>query len=361
MEEQDDLSGNTGLLTWELNYNTLIIGGYGDMPNYRDDPPWYPYNKAITAVLIEDGVTSIGDWAFEGCEHLTSINIPNNIECIGDYVFWSSGLTSITIPSSVISIGKLLFCYCDNFTFINVEEDNPIYSSKDGILFNKDKTVLLQYPMGRADTHCVIPESVTRIEDCAFDDCSNLISINIPNSVTAIGGFAFSGCENLTSIFIPNSVTNIEDGAFGDCSKLTSFDVSIDNPIYSSEDGVLFNKSKTLLIQYPKAKTDKDYTIPNNVAIVEKEAFAFCNGLTSITIPETVSSVGSSTFCRCRRLKHINLQCEIPPTINWIIDMKTFEDIDKDTCVLYVPYGSKDKYANAEGWKEFTNIQEETE
>ena len=148
--------------------------------------------------------------------------IPNSVVSIGEYAFYDcDGLTSITIPNSVTSIGDYAFRYCYSLTEINVDASNKNYSSQDGVLFDKNKTVIIQYPIGNTRASYNIPDSVTSIGDYAFEDCDGLTSVTILNSVTSIGDYAFGGCNNLTSITIPNSVTSIEYGAFYACEKLT--------------------------------------------------------------------------------------------------------------------------------------------
>lgn len=177
-------------LTWTLNTedSTLVISGTGEMKKFSySGAPWTNYASNIMYVTFPDGLTSIGDWAFNKCSSLTSVTIPNSVTSI-EYSAFSgcSGLTSVTIPNSVTSIGGNAFNDCSGLTSIN------------------------------------IPNSVTSIGARAFESCNNLTSVTIPNSVTSIGSTAFNGCYALTSITIPNSVTSIGSGAFRYCFRLTS-------------------------------------------------------------------------------------------------------------------------------------------
>ena len=135
-------------------------------------------------------------------------------------------------------------------------------------------------------------KKITKIGEYAFFRCYSLTNITIPGSVTSIGDYAFAICSSLTSITIPNSVTSIGKDAFQDCSKLTSINVSDNNRNYSSIDGVLFNKDKTEIIQYPEEKESKSYKIPNSVTSIGDWEFYICSSLTNITIPESVTSIG---------------------------------------------------------------------
>ena len=230
------------------------------------------YCRSLTSITIPDSVTSIGYNAFYECDSLTSITIPNSVTSIGEGAFWKcSSLTSITIPEGVTRIGNVTFEGCSKLTSIT------------------------------------IPDSVTSIEYCAFQGCSSLTSITIPNSVTSIGYNAFYGCSSLTNITIPNSVTSIGDRAFYNCSSLTSINVSENNKNYCSVDGVLFNKDKTELIQYPRKKEGTNYKIPNSVTSIGDYTFSKCGSLTSITIPEGVTSIGTGAFYECDSLTSITI------------------------------------------------------
>jgi len=175
----------------------------------------------ITSVVIPAGVTVIGDWAFSGCSSLTGITIPASVTTIGDGAFsWCSSLTGITIPAGVTSIGKGVFFDCVSFTAINVDERNKAYMSIDGVLYNKDKTTIIQYPAKKLDKRYVIPAGVKRIGENAFYNCESITGITIPAGVIFIGEWAFYACINLENINIPSGVTEIKFGAFGHCDAL---------------------------------------------------------------------------------------------------------------------------------------------
>ncbi|MDX2109608.1 MAG: leucine-rich repeat domain-containing protein [Verrucomicrobiota bacterium] len=286
---------------------------------------------AIPDTLDGAPVTSIGSSAFSYCYRLTSV----------------------TIPNSVTSIGEGAFSYCSSLTAFIIDPANGVYSSFDGVLYNKAQSVLIRYPSAKTGSSYTIPNSVTSIGDYAFEYCNSLTSVTIPNSVTSIGNYAFFsctsltrvtipnsvtsigyqafvGCNSLTSVTIPNSVTSIGDwafiycsslisvtipnsvtsigeGAFEECSSLTAFIVDPANSAYSSLDGVLFNKAQSELIQYPIAKTESTYTIPNSVTSIGASAFRSCTSLTSVTIPNSITSIGYQAFVGCTNLTSVTI------------------------------------------------------
>ena len=173
-------------------------------------------------INLGNGVTEIGDYVFESCRGLTSVTIPDSVTTIGDNAFREcTGLTNVTIPDSVEFLGSGVFSRCTSLTSITVDKNNENYSSRDGVLFNKDQTTLIQYPAGNQRDTYIIPDSVKSIGEYAFSGCTGLTSITIPDSVTSIGIDAFDGCTGLTSITIPDSVTNIGGAAFYGCKGLT--------------------------------------------------------------------------------------------------------------------------------------------
>ena len=184
--------------------------------------------RSLAEVVISNSVTSIGDWAFRDCSSLTEIVIPNGVTSIGYGAFQiCSSLTKVAIPSSVTSIGDLTFLSCSSLAKINVDENNKTYCSIDGVLYSKDKKTLIQYPEGKKDEKFVIPNSVTTIKNCAFIQCKLLTRLVIPNSVKSIQWMVFKGCRSLTEAVIPSSVTSIGSKAFASCDKVKIY---LENP-----------------------------------------------------------------------------------------------------------------------------------
>ena len=239
--------------------------------------------SGLKGVTIPNSVTSIGDYAFYSCGGLTSVTIPSTVTSIGDSAFaFCSGLTSVTIPEGVTSIGGGSFGFCRGLTSVTIP--NSVTSIEDYAFYSCSGL-----------TSVTIPNSVTSIGECAFYSCSGLTLVTIPDGVTCIGDYAFYSCSGLMSVTIPPSVTSIGDSAFEDCPGLTAIDVDGGNNDYCSIDGVLYNKQKTKLIQCPGGKTG-EMSIPSSVTSIGDEAFDGCSGLTSVTMPEGVTSIGIWAF-----------------------------------------------------------------
>ena len=182
----------------------------------------------LTSMVIPDLVTSIGGYAFYDCPGLSSITLPSSIILIGKSAFAFCTITTLTIPNSVTTIGDYAFASCSGL--ITVDANNPNYSSKDGVLFDKNQTTLIQCPVSKTGSY-TIPSSVTSIGVYAFVSCKDLTSIAIPSSVISFRMGAFGDCSGLTSLIIPSSVTSIGDFAFWNCTGLTSLYASATSPV----------------------------------------------------------------------------------------------------------------------------------
>ncbi len=262
-------------IAYELNGTTATVVGGGNNTGTIVIPASVTYSGTTYSV------TSIGEWAFDGCTGLTSVTIGNSVTSIGDWAFHScSSLTSVTIGNSVTSIGAWAFRDCSGLTSVTI--GNGVTSIGLSAFYGCSSLPVVDN-LRYADTYLVeavdkslssytIKKGTKWIGDFAFYDCSGLTSVTIPNSVTSIGEYAFPNCS-LTSVTIPNSVPSIGYGAFYDCSGLTSV------------------------------------TIPNSVTSIGGNAFQNCSGLTSVTIPNSVTSIGQSAFDGCSSLTAIYVPC----------------------------------------------------
>ncbi|MDR2535234.1 MAG: leucine-rich repeat domain-containing protein [Treponema sp.] len=180
-------------------------------------------NTQVESVIIPEGLTKIGSYAFMNCKTLTGITIPNSVTSIGEGGFSRcSQLERIDIPARVASIGGNIFADCTGLTAITVAQNNRNYSSIEGVLFNKNGTVLIAYPVGKEDAAYTVPSQVNRIEQSAFSNGFHLVEVIFPEGLTAIGDRAFYNCNSLTSITIPLSLATIGDRAFYRCSNLAA-------------------------------------------------------------------------------------------------------------------------------------------
>lgn len=302
-------------LTWTLDgEGTLRISGTGAMEEYewRSDVPWYQSRDSIKTVVMENGVTTIGSYAFFNC----------------------SGLTNVTIPESVTSIGKNAFGNCNNLTDVYITDidawcrinfgDTPMGYAKN-IWLNGSKITSVTVPEGVTELNytfygfkdlirVTLPKSLTGIGEKTFYKCTSLISITIPDGVTAIGDSACSSCTSLASVTIPASVTSIGDRAFEDCSGLTS--VTIPEGVTVIGSGAFSSCSSLASVDLPKNLTVissgafsgcglTSVKIPDGVTAIGSSAFSWCSYLTDVSIPDGVTTIGAGAFCGCEKLPGI--------------------------------------------------------
>jgi hypothetical protein len=348
---------------------------------------------SLTSITIPDSVTSIGNAAFKTCHSLTSVTIPDGVTSIGDSAFKDCGnLTSVTIPDSVTSIGEEAFYDCYKLVevynlsslditkgsgkygrigtyalgiYTDKDEPSKVFTTEDGYMFYEDGDTCYLVGYTGSDTELVLPGSchgkAYEIRPVAFYGCIALTSVTIPDGVTSIGNSAFRDCRRLISITIPDSVTSIGAGTFDGCYKLievynlSSLDITKgskdygyigyyalniytatkgQSKLFTTEDGYIFYEDgdTCYLVGYTGSETElvlpeschgKSYeiyqsafqlnifltsvTIPDSVTSIGEEAFYGCSRLTSITIPDSVTSIGKDAFAICQSLTSVTI------------------------------------------------------
>ena len=386
-------------LAWTLDTKTgvLEISGTGNMTNWEPgNSSWYLYRTYITSVIINNGVTNIGNCAFYNCINLSSVDIPdgvisiesdafshcyklaniefpNSLLSIGREAFFACSLTSITIPSNMTSIGRCVFGSCNKLTTIIVESESTTYDSRNNC------NAVIETASNKLVVGCrntIIPNTVTSIGEGAFEDCNNLVTIAIPNSVTRIENIAFGRCYSLSSIsisnsvtsigesafyacglksvVIPSSVTNIGVRAFNSCNKLATIVVESENTVYDSRNNcnaIIETASNKLIAGCRNTRIPNDVTcigeaafagcdslatitIPNSVSSIEYLAFDYCLGLTSITIPYGVTNIEERAFNRCSAISNIYCYAN-PEGLTWSNPDIGFKDSKATICHVF--------------------------
>mgnify|MGYP002857011569 FL=1 len=326
-------------LTWTLDENGLLmISGEGAMQDFAwDDSPFF-FNTSIESVVITEGVTHIGQFAFLSCYSISSVSLPESLESIagsaftqcfamhevalpdhlqslGDGAFATCGLSgSMFIPASVSEIGYGAFLETA-LEAIEVDPDNPNYVSVDGVLFTKDMKTLLQYPERR-------PGSI----------------YEVPDGTEQFSSISFFSCTELESVFLPASLREIdEDQCFQFCDALQEITVDAENLNYASLDGVLFTKDVKKLIRYPDNREAVTYAIPDGVETIGPFAFFHSLHVTKIDIPEGVEGIGWCAFGECQNLHKVVFAASV----------RTISSVAFSECTDLTIYGRSDSYVQS--------------
>lgn len=236
-------------------------------------------NDNITGIYFNGGVETIGDEAFYGCESLKNLQLSDSIKTIGEMAFYSTKLTSVTLPASVVEIGTNAFGFCASLVSFETPRTNPAYQTIDGNLYNKEGTVLIQYAIGKDDDSFAIPDGVETVKHDAF------------------------ASSWLKRISVPASVKVIEDGAFR-YLVMSLVEISVDdsNTVYRSRNGDLYTADGTTLLQYAAGKTNKTFTLPDDVRTIADGAFHRAVELEEVTFSASLTSIGEGAFVGCRSL-----------------------------------------------------------
>lgn len=309
-------------LTWTIYEDgLLIITGTGAMDDLSEtEKSWTSEQTSVCKVLIQDGVTSIGENAFSQCESLTEVYLPNSLTKIGASAFEGcTNLRSIRLPARVSSIGDYAFSECESLSAFQLAPDSPAFSvSEDGILFTRDRKTLVCYPAGKTVSsyqvpfatveigvgafrgcanlsEILIPDSVMKINDAAFLFCSGLTEVILPNHLQRLNYMAFAGCDGLARLSVPLALTHVEPYVFYSCTSLTD--------IHYAGSAEQWSAVQTKEGNDPLLTAEKHYLpvcvnfiLPASLTAIEEEAFAGLPAGTVVQMPENLASIGAGAF-----------------------------------------------------------------
>lgn len=348
LEKQTASVGAYNSASGDVEIKSSVSFGGSDFSVTKIDPYAFSNNPELTSIIIPNSVAGIGDHAFNQCVGLTSVKIPNSVTIIDEFAFnRCTGLTTVTMGNGVKNIGKDAFYYCNDLHEVHIFDlaswcnimfseidSNPLYYA--GRLYLD--TIINDRTESEEIKNFEIPNSVTAINDNAFIGYKGLTSVSVPNSVKSIGGRAFYGCNGLTEITIGESVTQIGMKAFEDCSNLSS--VTIDPSLTTIAGGAFreldnlneihikdleawckieFAGSESNPLKYAEhlyidkevngkmVSTEiKDLVIPNSITTIGYSFIGY-KGLTSVTIPNSVTNIGNQAFMNCSNLIKVSI------------------------------------------------------
>ena len=397
------ISGTCGAegdnLIWALDTisHTLTISGSGAMKDWTNsgEIPWWYRNSEIEQIVLADGVTTIGNYAFSYCDELVSVSMPNSVTSIGDYGFLScSSLQSLMLSNNVLTIGEYAFLYCSELASISFGES--LVSIGDNAFTYCEKL-----------NEVTLPNSITSIGEAAFANCSNLASLTLGNGLESIGESAFFDCQKLHEVIIPDNVTTIGESAFNNCRNLAS--LTLGNGLVSIGEWAFFYCQNLTSLSFGNSlETIGNYAfywcsnlqevvIPNHVTEIGDAAFERCTHLSSVvfgnhvtrighsaffecirlktvTLPESLQSIGNFAFGSCQSLVSVNIPASVTSitgyafdqcmmlsdlTVNWTtlegvsFDNNIFSYVDTAKVNLHVPANTLDLYRADAFWKNF--------
>jgi len=280
-------------------------------------------------------------YMFYKCGSLTSIVLPNNIAHIGAFALSYSGITPFTIPNNIIvSAAENMLDGCINLKKIRMLSDNSTYTIEgkifqNGMLFNESKSELIRCCY-LGSSNYIVPNGVKKVGDYAFTGCNQLESITFSDDVIMVGKYAFQNCHKLTSVKIGSGVSSMSETAFEGCANLDEFVVIDNKGAYSTQDGILYNRSKTKVVRCPLNKRGI-INLPASIGTIGDYAFSSCTGITSIYITET-GTIGSCAFSNCTNLESIHI-ADRWNTVTFIMDY-AFENCVKLSSIT-IPACSK--------------------
>lgn len=329
-------------VTWSYDETTqtLTFSGTGEMDNgdLGDFVPWEELCEQILYIVIEDGISSICDYAFEGTTQLKGISIPESVTSIGESAFERSSLTriglhdgityigpsafewssleTITVPASVTELNFGVFRECGNLKSVALPEglatiDGDAFTDCTALqsIIIPDSVTVMEGAFLRCSAleQITLGKNVSFISKSCFQDCTALREINIPDSVNAIYSWAFQNCTSLEKVTIGAGVEEIKTNAFWGCTSLRIFDVSSQNPVFSSDPfGVIYSKDQTQLVRFPTGFTGH-YSVLDGTQMICREAGYECASLTGLVIPDSVTTIDHYAFMNCTALRTLEL------------------------------------------------------
>ena len=287
----------TSTMKWYLEKNgTLTITGTGKMPDFPNiGAPWYPYIDSITKIVLEEGVTTVGSYAFVRCKNAASVVFPSTLKEIHTYGFDNCrALKTLNLPYGLQRIDRCAFSECMALTSVTLPDT---VTTVDGSIFSNDYNL----------KYVKLSAGMRNIPDSMFFNTDSLQTVIIPDGITTIGDTAFRGCDGLTSITLPKQISSIGTAAFADCKKLKNIYVDDANPYFTDVDGILFSKDMKTLINYPGGRTAYSYTIPNGVTKLAYGAFGTARNLYYVYFPDSLTTIGTYAFTWCSSLQQVTL------------------------------------------------------
>ena len=298
-------------LTWifDSESGVLTISGTGKIYDFESASqcPWYQYHLTVRSIVIEDGVTGIGDYAFTDCGNLTSVSIPSGVTSIGEKAFANcTSITSVTVPGSVTEIKASAFANCPSISFVDTDnlaawcsrkygnsEANPLYPGAALYVNNKKLSAL------------DLPAAVTAVSDYAFYCCNTITGVTIPENVTQVGASAFQGCDNLVEVTVKGGKTDIGRSAFASCNKLETV-------------GIQANEAHVGDSAFASCGALSDVIVQSDTVSIGASAFKNCKQLLDITLQGAVTSIGTGAFTGCAiktvRITDLEAWCRLTHT-----------------------------------------------
>lgn len=260
--------------------------------------------KKITKITVPDTVKEIGSACFENCAALKEAVLPEGLEKIGNNAFWAcKKLTKVNIPLSA-EVDGCIFPICTSLKKVTLSKDHPILMLQDGVMFSRDGTTLLWYPAVKSAKTYRVPDGTQTIVSDAFCQ-AKVQKVVLPDSLVTIEGSAFVECGKLKEINIPPLITDLE-GFTSNCSKLSTIKVEEGNPVFYTQDNVLFDRTKDQLVLYPVGKKGKTYEVPEGTKSIGSSAFSWSN-LKKVIIPGSVTEIEGNAFLLCQSLQTVVL------------------------------------------------------